>query len=383
MRAVGESYLAGAGGGPGERKVVVFGGKGSVGQALVQTAPRPPDGDDEDDRPDRDALDELGRDRAVGGSEAEPLSRAGGRSLEGGEDGAAGAAEAAVEAGARDPGFVPVAVGREEADVTDPEAVAACLDEIAPLAAVNCAVFQPVDLCEERPDLAFGVNATGARHLARACAERGIPLVHVSTDYVFGGDQWEPYAESDPPRPLSVYAASKLAGEHLVLAASERHLVVRSSSVYGRAEEGHGSAPFVERMIERARTAQPTRVVDDQTVSPTHAADLATAIWMLLGAALYGEGGDVGGVFHVTNDGEATWYELAACLFLAAGRPEALDRTTAEEFGAPARRPRYSALRSERLHLVGIPRLRHWQEALADYLLVHHPDLDVTAAFDL
>ncbi|MFQ5743751.1 MAG: dTDP-4-dehydrorhamnose reductase [Acidobacteriota bacterium] len=253
------------------------------------------------------------------------------------------------------------ALGREQVDISDAAAVVAIVDELRPSAVVNCAVFQPVDLCEQQPQSAFAVNAIAAGGVANVCAERSIPLLHLSTDYVFGGDQHTPYAEDDRPRPLSAYAVSKLAGEQLVLAASPAHRVVRTSAVFGRAAEGHGTLPFAVRMLARARSGEPTKVVDDQIVSPTYAPHLAQCVWQLLW-------GEETGVFHVAGGGECSWYELARRVFEWAGRSELLAATSTAEFGAPARRPAYSALDNRRLRQLGLDGLPSWEEGLATYL---------------
>lgn len=260
------------------------------------------------------------------------------------------------------------APGREEADVTDPGGMATILEELEPRAVINCAVFQPVDLCEDRPQEAFRVNAVAAGQVAEACAARAVPLFHLSTDYVFDGSRREPWPEDACPGPLSVYAASKLAGEHLVLAASPRHRVVRTAAVFGTPAPGHGNLPFVERMLERARAGEPTRVVDDQVVSPTWNRHLARALWELLEV-------ESGGVVHVVNRGETSWYGLARILFEAVGRPDLLSPTTAAEFDAPARRPAYSALETGRLRRLGLEELSPWREALGAYLREAHPGL--------
>lgn len=291
------------------KKVVIFGGYGQVGEALVQTA---------------------------------------------------------EEAG-REPGAV-VQLGRAEADITDPEAVARALAEHEPRVAINCAVFQPVDLCEDEPEAAFAVNAIGVGQLAEACRRASARLVHLSTDYVFSGPLRKPYTESALPAPLNVYAASKLAGEQLALAASETHTVVRTSSVFGMAAEGHGSTCFVERMLERALAGEATRVVNDQIVSPTSAVELARAIWGLLECGATG-------VFHAAGRGEATWFEVAKEVFKAADAIEHLSPTTAAEFGAPARRAAYTALDNQRLRQLGIEDLPPWRRALHAHLERWHPDL--------
>ncbi|MGD8816166.1 MAG: dTDP-4-dehydrorhamnose reductase [Acidobacteriota bacterium] len=260
-----------------------------------------------------------------------------------------------------------VALEHRQADLTDPDAIAAALDEHAPAAVINAAVFQPVDLCESEPSRAFAVNATGAGFLAAACRERGIRLVHISTDYVFDGARREPYTEKDCPAPLSVYARSKLAGEHLVLTADARHCVVRTCSVFGRPGR-RGSLPFVERMLQRALAGEPTRVVVDQVLSPTYNEDLASALWLLADS-------DAVGLFHLAGGGEASWYDLAEEVFRRAGRLDLLSRTSAAEFAAPAPRASYSALTSVRLDELGIPPLPGWQDGLARHFADAHPEL--------
>lgn len=267
-----------------------------------------------------------------------------------------------------DPGDRAVALGRDEADLTDPSSIDAALHRHAPAAVINAAVFQPVDRCETEPSAAFAVNATGAGMLAAACRARDIRLIHISTDYVFDGAQREPYAESDCPAPPSVYARSKLAGEHLVLAADPRHCVVRTSSVYGRSLPGTGTASFVERMLERALQGHSTRVVDDQVLSPTYADDLAVALWRLVDAG-------AAGLFHLAGGSEASWYELAEEVFRYAGRPELLSRTSSAEYAAPAPRAPYSALRSDRLDEIGMAPLPGWRDGLKRHLADAHPGL--------
>ena len=264
-----------------------------------------------------------------------------------------------------------VALSRDDVDLERPETIEAALEQHRPSAVFNCAVFHPVDLCETQPERAFSVNAIGVRHLAWACRSRGVRLVQVSTDYVFAGEQRVPYKEEARPCPLSVYAASKLAGEHLALAASPTHMVVRTSAVFGRPTAGHGSVCFIERMLERAHAGQPTRVVNDQFVSPTYAVDLAATLWELLAC-----GGS--GVYHVANRGACSWFDIARVVFDAAGKRPLLAPTTASEFGAPAQRPQYSALDNAQLRMLGLPDLRPWQEALRAFLRKHHAELATT-----
>jgi len=261
-----------------------------------------------------------------------------------------------------------VALSHSHADVTDPASVAAALDAYLPEVVINAAVFQPVDLCESAASAAFAVNALGPGYLAAACGRRDVRLIHLSTDYVFSGAKRTPFRERDCPAPLNVYARSKLAGEHVVLAADARHSIVRTSSVYGRSLPGAAVQSFVARMLQRALDGEPTRVVDDQIVSPTCADDLAQGLWQLAGSS-------ASGLFHMAGSTPASWYEVAETVFRYAGRPDLLARTTSAEFGAPATRAPYTALTSERLEEAGIEPIPGHDKALSRHLDHTYPDL--------
>jgi dTDP-4-dehydrorhamnose reductase len=255
-----------------------------------------------------------------------------------------------------------VALTRRELDVTDAAAVERAIGEIHPGLVVNTAAFHRVDDIEADPEPAFRVNAVAVHHLARSCARHAARLVHFSTDYVFGGGRPGPYAEDAPPAPLSAYGTSKLAGEYLVRQASPRHLVIRSSGLYGVAGSSGKGGNFVETMLRLARDGKRLRVVDDQVLAPTFTADLAEAVGRLLAAD------PPGGVYHVTSGGACSWFEFARRIFELTGLTPDLEPTTSEAYGAPARRPANSVLRNTRLAALGLPPLRPWVEALGAYL---------------
>lgn len=261
-----------------------------------------------------------------------------------------------------------IALGRGQADVTDPCAIDAALEAHGAEVVINAAVFQPVDLCESEASSAFAVNALGPAQLAAACRDRDIRLIHLSTDYVFSGPQRTPFSERDCPAPLNVYARSKLAGEHVVLATDARHCVVRTSSVYGRSTKDSGAPSFVARMLQRAVAGEVTRVVDDQVVSPTNADDLATALWRVAAS-------EVSGLLHMAGSTAASWYEVAEVVFGFAGRLDLLARTTSAEFGAPAVRAPYTALTSVRLEETGIDPIPGFEVALHRHLSAAYSDL--------
>ena len=246
-------------------------------------------------------------------------------------------------------------------DITRPDLVRAALTAMGPRVVINTAAFHRVDECETKPHLAFLVNALAVRDLAALCRELDAVLVHFSTDYVFDGRKTTPYVEEDEPNPLSVYAASKLAGERFVQASGAKYFLVRTCGLFGLAGCREKGRNFVETMLALADRGGPIRVVNDQTVSPTSAAELAVRVAALLRTDRYG-------LYHLTNAGSCTWFEFAREIFRALGREAELAPVTSEEFGAPARRPRYSVLANERARAAGLPEFSPWPEALGSYL---------------
>jgi dTDP-4-dehydrorhamnose reductase len=251
-----------------------------------------------------------------------------------------------------------------ELDITDARAVDAVLDELGEASTldgiVNCAAWTDVDGAEAQPDAARAVNADGAGVLARAAAARGMPLLHISTDYVFDGAppldgdrRPRPYLESDPTGPRSVYGRTKLEGEQQVLAASPAHTVVRTAWLYGL-----DGANFPATMLRLAGEREAVQVVTDQVGSPTWSGHLAPAILGLL------ERG-VSGLLHLTGGGHVSWCGFAEEIFRQAEVDCRVEPTTSEEFVRPAPRPAWSALESSRDDVLPLP---PWQDGLAGYL---------------
>src|SRR6185295_15916251 len=168
----------------------------------------------------------------------------------------------------------------------------------------NCAAYNQVDRAESEPDVALEVNALGPFVLARAARRVVALLVHFSTDYVFDGRSSRPYREADLPGPLGAYGVSKLAGEHLAMSARGECLVVRTSGVFGRGGSRQKGGSFVDRILARARSGQPLRVVSDQVFSPTYAPDLAQGIVSLVEAGARG-------LVHLSNAGQCSWHGFA------------------------------------------------------------------------
>jgi dTDP-4-dehydrorhamnose reductase len=239
-----------------------------------------------------------------------------------------------------------------ELDILDPEAIARVLDARSIDAVVNCAAFHNVDVCESEPAQAFAVNAIAVDALAGLCAKTGATFVTISTDYVFDGAKRAPYVEEDLPHPLSVYATSKLAGEHLVLRREMRAFVVRTCGVYGAAAS-RSKGTFIDRVIAQARAGETIRAVDDVVASPTFAGHLADALRALIDTGRYG-------LYHACNAGAITWFEYAKKALEIAGIAGRIEPISASEWKVAARRPSYSAG-------LGIA-MPSWDAGIADYL---------------
>jgi len=258
-----------------------------------------------------------------------------------------------------------VAFTRNDFDVTDREATRERLVASEPEVIINTTAFHKVDVCESEPEEAFGVNAIAVFGLASVAQELGAKLVHISTDYVFDGASREPYSEESVPRPTSIYAASKLAGEYGVRSTCERHIVVRTCGLYGAAGISGKGRNFVETMLGKAAAGDRIRVVDDQIVTPTPTADLAAQMALLVET-------DAHGLFHCTAEGSCSWYEFARAIFELSGLEARLEPTSGDTYKTPAARPAYSVLENRRLNALGLNRMRHWRSGLADYLSIKH-----------
>jgi len=237
-------------------------------------------------------------------------------------------------------------------DVADPDAVEAALDEARPELLLNAAAYTAVDRAEDEPGAADRANREGPRVLAVATARRGLPLLHVSTDYVFDGEKGAPYVESDATKPLGVYGASKLAGEEEVRRANPRHYVVRTAWLYGPA-----GTNFATSIRAAAQREPKLRVVDDQWGSPTWAPHLAAALGRLVESEAYG-------LHHLAGAGVASRFEFARALLAALGRTTPVEPIPTSAWPTRARRPRNSALASERATGIALP---DWREGVREF----------------
>jgi dTDP-4-dehydrorhamnose reductase len=227
---------------------------------------------------------------------------------------------------------------------------------------LNTAAWNAVDAAESEPRRAFVLNADAVGALAATCQALGATLVHFSTDYVFDGATRAPYTERDTPNPLSAYGESKLAGERLATERCARALVIRVSGLFGVAKSaGKGGTNFVETMLALARGGRALRVVADQVLGPSYTLDVARAVWRVVAAGHTG-------LCHITSGGETSWHDFARAIFRLEGLEPSLTAVSSDEYGARARRPRYSVLAHETLRALGVDEPRPWPEALAAYL---------------
>jgi dTDP-4-dehydrorhamnose reductase len=242
-----------------------------------------------------------------------------------------------------------------EMDITDPRRVREVIEEFQPDRVIHAAATPDVDRCEQDPDAAYRVNALGAQHVALACGEGDIPLVFISTDYVFDGAQRIPYTEFDETRALNIYGRAKIAAENAVRTFCRKHYIIRSAWLF--APWGKN---FVMDTLARLRRGDTVRAVSDQHSSPTSAMDLAEAIARLVTQPDYG-------VYHLANYGVHSRYEMAQAICRAAGLDEALAQpVSAAEVKRFAPRPAFTALRNYRLELIGQDFMRPFERALTD-----------------
>ena len=260
----------------------------------------------------------------------------------------------------REQGEEVVPVPRSQADLTDRAAIGALLEAERPAAVVNCAAYHDVAGCEADPELAFAVNATAVEQLAHECAAIGAKLVTVSTDYVFDGTKEGGYTEEDVPNPLNQYGESKLAGERLALAAHPATFVVRTQSLFGVAGPSGKGLNFVDLMIKLSGERDELRV-DQFRMAPTGTAALAENMHALLLT-------DAFGVYHVSCQGETTWYQFAQAILERIGSKARVTPVPNDYYPTTFTRPESTYLINARLQALGLDRMPSWEQALEDYL---------------
>lgn len=250
-----------------------------------------------------------------------------------------------------------VGVDLDDFDIADPSATAEAVAENNPDGIVHCAAWTDVDGAESKQVEAFRANGLGTKHLALAARDCGAHLLSISTDYVFDGSGSAPYVESDPASPIGIYGRSKWMGEQFIRELGRDWSIVRTQALYGNT-----GPSFVKAIANRVREGQPLTVVNDQTVCPTRAVDLAAAIKVILL-----EGGP--GTWHASSRGECTWFDFAAAILELMGCPDhPLAPLSSAELARPAPRPAYSVLRNLHLEMTIGDTLPHWKDALAAHL---------------
>jgi len=259
-----------------------------------------------------------------------------------------------------------IGVGRETLDLTQPDKISQMMDEVRPELVINAAAYTAVDKAESEPEIAKATNAIAPGILAKEAQKMGVPLIHISTDYVFDGTQSRPYLDTDPTNPLGVYGQSKLAGEQAIRENCNLHIILRTAWVYGVGGKGN----FVKTMLKLGVEREEIRVVADQVGSPTWTGDLASAIAQLLPQL----SPEIAGTYHYTNSGVASWYDFAVAIFEEAkqlGFPLKVQRIipiTTADYPTPARRPAYSVLYCGKIAAVLGTHPPHWRQALRQML---------------
>lgn len=262
-------------------------------------------------------------------------------------------------------GFVTVGCDSKALNITDANAVRAMLASVQPECVINAAAYTAVDRAESEPELAYAINRDGVSNLAAACRDADIPLLHISTDYVFDGDKSSPYSEADQPNPTSVYGASKLAGEEALAATWHKHVILRVSWVFGR----HGNN-FVKTMLRLGRERTELNVVADQFGAPTSARAIATVLLAIAKHPQLGGDGLPWGVRHFASDPGVTWYDFARTIFERAAASDLLQQLPtvnpipSSAYPTPVKRPANSKLASHAPWPADLSALCDWRADL-------------------
>ncbi|WP_068814291.1 dTDP-4-dehydrorhamnose reductase [Phormidesmis priestleyi] len=260
-----------------------------------------------------------------------------------------------------------VSVARDTLDLSQPDRIRQLILEIHPHVIINAAAYTAVDKAETETELAYAINAIAPAIMAKAANHIGATLIHISTDYVFNGRKGTFYQEDDDPNPLNVYGASKLAGEENIRQGCDRHLILRTSWVYGV----HGKGNFVKTMLRVGADRPEVRVVADQVGTPTSARSIAEVITQLIPSL---ETSEAMGTYHFTQSGVASWYDFAVAIFEEARRldfPLEVERVApiaTADYPTPAQRPLYSVLSTQKLSTWMATSFPHWRQELRQML---------------
>ena len=253
-------------------------------------------------------------------------------------------------------GLEAIGVDIQEMDITDAESVNRVIGEAAPDAVIHCAAYTAVDAAEDNVEICRKVNADGTQNIANMCKKLDIPMIYISTDYVFDGQGERPWLPDDERAPLNVYGQTKYEGELAVQNTLDKYFIVRIAWVFGV-----NGKNFIKTMLNLGKTRDHLTVVNDQFGSPTYTYDLARLLVDMIQTDKYG-------IYHATNEGICTWYEFACEIFRQAGLNVSVAPVTADQYPAKAKRPSNSRMSKDKLEENGFERLPSWQNALDRYL---------------
>lgn len=251
----------------------------------------------------------------------------------------------------------------EDLGITQFAKVREYISQNSPDLIVNTAAFHQTDECEKDPQKSFLVNSSAVKNLAEICKKKDIPLVQISTDYVFGSDQKRrsPYKEEDLPGPVNIYGASKLAGEYCVRYNLRKYFIIRPAALFGVAGAKGKGGNFVETMLRLAKEKEEVKVKNDEFTTPTYTKELAENIAELVKTDDYG-------IYHMTSQGECSWFDFAKKIFELTNTKVKCSPVFSDNFPTIARRPNYSVLENRHLKKIGLNKMSHWSKALKKYL---------------
>lgn len=253
-------------------------------------------------------------------------------------------------------GLEAIGVDIQEMDITDEASVNSVIGEAAPDAVIHCAAYTAVDAAEDNIEICRKVNADGTQNIANMCKKLDIPMIYISTDYVFDGQGERPWLPDDERAPLNVYGQTKYEGEIAVQNTLDKYFIVRIAWVFGV-----NGKNFIKTMLNLGKTREHLTVVNDQFGSPTYTYDLARLLVDMIQTDKYG-------IYHATNEGICTWYEFACEIFKQAGLNVSVAPVTADQYPAKAKRPSNSRMSKDKLEENGFEKLPTWQDALKRYL---------------
>lgn len=249
-----------------------------------------------------------------------------------------------------------IRLSKEHLDITNEQTIKQLFKIMKPECVFHTAAYTNVDQCETEQARAFIVNSIGALTIAKACQSIGSTMIYISSDYIFDGKKITSYIETDNPNPKNIYGLSKWLGEELVKKTLPESYIVRTSWLYG-----HGGQNFVNTMVRFARSQKKVKVVSDQNGAPTYVNDLVDVLLQIIEKPF--------GIYHVSNDGQCSWYQFAKAIYEYVGTdPNLVQPITTMEYGARANRPAFSLLNTNKLLLNDIPQPRNWKTALEEYL---------------